>query len=316
MNHPVASVLVCTHNRGAILGTCLDHLLRQTLPRTAFEIVVVDNASTDGTAELCRAYADRGVRYLHDPVTGLSHARNTGWRAVATDLVAYLDDDALADAGWLEAAVQAYRTLRPAPGAMGGPVRLIWPQPEPSWMNAVLRMPLGEVDWGAATRPLRPGEWIVGANCFYDRGLLERLGGFDESLGRKGLCLLSGEETLLHAKVERAGGTLLYVAGAGVGHVVAPERMRPRWFYRRYFWAGVSDVLMRRRLPPGGTAAASGSVSGNALRNRWLRLAYNGVASLDPFSVVRRIPARVYWCYVAGFLMARLRQGRTGEGDA
>lgn len=305
MTAPAVTAVVCTHNRAAYLPACLDSLLRQDLPRERFEILVVDNASTDDTAAVCLSYQDRGVRRIHDSVPGLSHARNVGWRAARGALVAYLDDDAIACESWLSAAVAAFRSVIPPPDGLGGAVRLQWDLPEPAWMNAPLRQPLGEVDWGPAPRKLLPSEWIIGANCFYSRTCLERLNGFDERLGRKGSCLLSGEETLLQRRIEEAGGFLYYVPAAAIRHRVTPDRTRPAWFYRRYFWGGVSDAVLRRTAPAGGTAAAAAPVAGPAGGSALVRVAINFLASLGLARAPRRIQARIYMAYVVGWCLGR-----------
>lgn len=302
---PEITVVVCTHNRAAYLPACLDSLLCQDLPRERYEIIVVDNASTDDTAEVCHAYQDRGVRRIFDLVPGLSHARNTGWRAAQGEFIAYLDDDAMVCAGWLAAALAAFRSVTPSPAGLGGPVQLQWDTPEPAWMNAPLRQPLGEVDWGSTPRKLLPSEWIIGANCFYSKKCLELLDGFDERLGRKGSCLLSGEETLLQRRIEAAGGYLYYVPAAAVRHRVTPDRTHPAWFYRRYFWGGVSDAMLRRTAPAGGTAVAAAPVAGPAGGPALVRVAVNFLASLGLARAPRRIQARIYMAYVFGWCLGR-----------
>jgi glycosyltransferase involved in cell wall biosynthesis len=305
MNTIEISVVVCTHNRAACLPACLDSLLRQTLPRNRYEILVVDNASTDDTPAVCRRYEPRGVRRIPEPVAGLSRARNTGWRNAEGALVAYLDDDAVADPQWLETALAAFQSRHPRPDGLGGPVRLIWESPAPAWMNPALQIPLGAVDWGATPRRLAPDEWVIGANCFFAKECLARLGGFDEHLGRKGSCLLSGEEALLQKQIEAGGGFLFYVPGASVGHQVTPERTRPDWFYRRYFWGGVSDARLRRRAPAGGSSSATGSVAGPDTARPLIRLALNTLAAIGLAPAPRRIQSRIYMAYVLGWSLAR-----------
>lgn len=305
MNAPDLTVVICTHNRAAYLPACLDSLLRQDLPRERYEIIVVDNASTDNTAEICRAYENRGVRRIFDSVPGLSRARNTGWRAARGELIAFLDDDAIACEGWLSAAWTAYRSLQPAPGGLGGPVRLQWDTPEPAWMNAPLRQPLGELDWGSAPRKLLPTEWVNGGNSFYSRKCLEQFGGFDERLGRKGTCLLSGEETMLNKQIEQAGGYLFYVPAAAIQHRVTPERTRPAWFYRRYFWGGVSDALVRRTAPADGVPVAAEPVAGPATRSPLVRVILNLFAALGLARAPDRIRARIYMAHVLGWCLTR-----------
>ena len=312
MSAPDITAIVCTHNRASYLPGCLDSLLRQSLPRDRYEILVVDNASTDSTADCCRRYEACGVRYCHDPVTGLSHARNTGWKAARGWIIAYLDDDAVASESWLESAWQAFRSLTPPLDGLGGPVLLLWDVPEPAWMNAPLRAPLGFVDWGTSPRRLLPSEWIIGANCFYSRERLQQLGGFDERLGRKGACLLSGEETLMQKRIEQAGGYLYYEPRAAVQHHVTPDRAHPAWFYHRYFWGGISDAILRRTAPGASMAMASAPVAGSAETSPCRRLIGNTLAAAGLGGRVRRIQARIYMAYVFGWVLAKTGLRPTG----
>lgn len=306
MSPPLITAVICTRNRERYLGLCLDSLLRQTLPRDAYEIVVVDNGSTDGTREVCARYAKDGVRHEFEPVIGLSRARNTGWRAARSDFVGYLDDDGEADPTWLAAALEAFQTRKPVPDCVGGPIRLLWETPEPPWMNAPLRIPLGHLDWGSAPRRIGDGEWLMGGNSFYPRSRLEQLGGFDERLGRKKGSLLSGEETQLYIRIRQAGGYLFYAPGVSMQHHVTPDRARPLWFYRRYFWGGVSDAVLRATVREDAPAAA-GTVAGAADSSRLTRLLGNSLAAAGFAPLGRRIQSRIYMAYVFGWIAARLR---------
>ena len=91
------SAVVCTHNRAAYLRKALQSLVDQTMAQELYEIIVVDNASTDGTKQVVSEYSGASnLRCLYEPVIGLSRARNTGWGNARGEYVAYLDDDAVA----------------------------------------------------------------------------------------------------------------------------------------------------------------------------------------------------------------------------
>src|SRR5579859_1715230 len=96
---PEISVIVPVRNGAGSLAPLLDSLARQTLARPRFEVVVVDNASTDATAEVAAA---RGARVVHEPVPNRSRARNRGAAAAASRLYAFTDADCVADPHWLE----------------------------------------------------------------------------------------------------------------------------------------------------------------------------------------------------------------------
>jgi glycosyltransferase involved in cell wall biosynthesis len=95
--NPVLAVVIATHNRASYLEKALDALSAQTLPSHTFEVIVVDNASTDATREVVsgRIRASRNLRYLPEPRLGASVARNAGWQATSAPYIAFLDDDAI-----------------------------------------------------------------------------------------------------------------------------------------------------------------------------------------------------------------------------
>ena len=146
MAAPLISAIICTHNRDQYLGAAIDSLLTQSLDN--YEVIVVNNASTDNTAEVAKARLNNPkVRYIHEEKLGLSVARNTGAEAAKADIVAYLDDDAEASEVWL-AELMAEFEQQEKVAIAGGKVTLIW-QPNatpPSWLSEELSGSLGAYD--------------------------------------------------------------------------------------------------------------------------------------------------------------------------
>ena len=128
------SAIICTLNRAAYLEKAIQSLADQTLPEEQFEIIVVDNGSTDNTKTMVEGFKHlENLRYIYEPIMGLSQARNTGWQNAQGDYVAYLDDDAIACPEWLERIVQAFDTVEPRPGSVGGKVIPVWEAERPAW---------------------------------------------------------------------------------------------------------------------------------------------------------------------------------------
>jgi glycosyltransferase involved in cell wall biosynthesis len=101
MPEPQISAIICTHNRDAYLGAAIDSLLAQSFAGE-FEVIVVDNASTDRTREVVNDRLPHPrLHYIYEPVIGLSVARNTGATTARSPILAYLDDDAVASSAWL-----------------------------------------------------------------------------------------------------------------------------------------------------------------------------------------------------------------------
>ncbi|MEM9804823.1 MAG: glycosyltransferase [Cyanobacteria bacterium P01_D01_bin.56] len=237
------SAIICTHNRDQYLGAAIDSLLAQTL--SDIEIVVVDNASTDATAEVVQQrLSDSRVRYVYEPVLGLSSARNTGAKTATGDILAYLDDDAEASSQWLAALLKVYQS-NPKVAIAGGKVTLLWPTSvahPPTWLSQDLSSGLGAYDLGDQVRHIKkPSLTPRGLNYSLRKTFLDSVGGFDVNLGRVGKNLLSNEELHMTQVALKRGWEVLYVPDALVAHNVAPARLKPGWFLSRSWWQGVSE---------------------------------------------------------------------------
>ena len=265
-SHPLISTIICTHNRAKCLARALDSVIAQDLPGEFFEIVVVDNGSTDGTRDVVARHAPR-VRYVLEPAIGLSRARNTGWREARADFVALLDDDAEAEPGWLGAVLNAFTSVAPAPACVGGRVDPQWESPRPAWLSDKLLLSLTVADWTDIPHAITDltSEWLVGANIAFRRDVLERLGGFPASLGRHGSRLLSGEEIYLQTLLIHEGRTCWYEPKARVRHRVPANRLSPSWFRRRYFAQGLSDAAMWRLARNGSSDSPLGLAARQAM---------------------------------------------------
>lgn len=250
---PVASVVVATRERSARLAALLESLRSQTVPPSQFEVIVVDDASDDGSAEVFEREQSRGgldLRILRrERRGGPGAARNDGWRAARAPVVAFIDDDCVAAPGWLAAALSA-AARRPGAIIQGRT------DPAPSERNLL----------GPFAHTLRvhsAGPRYQTCNIVYPRDLLERLGGFDSDAFRA--C---GEDTDLAWRALKAGAGVEYADDARVFHAVVHVgpvgklRLTSRFteavqLYRRHpelrrahltfgvFWTGSHYLLVR-----------------------------------------------------------------------
>ena len=114
---PLISVVICTYNRAAIFKNALQSVCAQTIDPSSYEVIVVDNNSTDQTAEIAQSFCQQfpHVHYIKEKQQGLSYARNTGWQKAKGAYIAYIDDDCEVPETWLAVALnvieQQTRTL-------------------------------------------------------------------------------------------------------------------------------------------------------------------------------------------------------------
>ena len=242
---PTISVVVCTYTR-ARASELLDALrsLREQSLCPLEVIVVVDH--NRALLEFVRAQAPDAIAIENDAAPGLAGARNTGVHAARGEVVAFLDDDALAAPDWIERLAAAYRDPRVL-GA-GGAVLPVFDGRRPRWMPA-------EFDWvvGCSYRgqPVdrSPVRNLIGANMSFRREAIERVGGFAGGLGRVGADRLGCEETDLCIRLgqEFPQEIIVYDPATRVGHRVGQERTKLGYFVTRCQAEGVSKAEVARR---------------------------------------------------------------------
>lgn len=217
---PRVSVVVPSYRRIAMLNRCLAALADQALPRTEVEIVVVHDGPSDAARKLVAHWAKKlaarggpSVRYHAPPHGGPAAARNAGWRLAQADVVAFTDDDAVPDPGWLVAAL----------GAME-------PEVDAGWGRIVVPLPKKPTDYEIDAARLSASQFVT-ANCFCRKRVLERLGGFDERFEQAWR-----EDSDLYFRLIDGGARVVHMPSAIVVHPVRPA-----------FW-GVSLKQQRKVL--------------------------------------------------------------------
>ncbi|MBO0711228.1 MAG: glycosyltransferase [Acetobacteraceae bacterium] len=242
------SVVVCTRNRADLLDQAIASVVAQDFPKSEYEIVVVDNGSSDHTAEVARRYAAQAnVRYVLEERVGLSIARNTGWQAASAPIVALFDDDAVARPGWLAAIAGAFRRASGGVGVIGGRVSAIWLAPRPAWLADEIAGALTIIDWGPDEKVIADlrREWLAGANMAAPKAVINEVGGFHPWLDRVGGNLLSSGDVHLQMRIVRRGYECRYVPDMTIDHLAPPSRLTQAWFKKRFYWQGMSDAVMQ-----------------------------------------------------------------------
>lgn len=245
------SVVICSYNRLDHVLASVESAVHQTLAPTDYEVIVVDNASTDGTAEAIEKLINQypNLRYIYEERLGLATARNTGWQAAQGTYVAFLDDDAKAESNWLETAKGLIERNPTNLRCVGGPIHPFYTSPKPDWwLDKYEIRTRGDVQ-----RHLRKGEFFSGSNMIWLREALEKYGGFESSAGMKGNQLGMGEETGLFRRVWEGeeSPVFLYSPDLRVYHWVPPEKMTMRYILKRATANGQFEARFALSQNPG-----------------------------------------------------------------
>jgi glycosyltransferase involved in cell wall biosynthesis len=242
------SVVVCTYNRADLLANALHTVCEQSLASSEYEIIVVDNNSTDDTRAVAESFCCRypNVRYCFEGKQGVSRARNRGWKEARGDYVAYVDDDCEVPKQWLAVAKRIIE--QQAPTVFGGPYYAFYNSPKPRWWKE--RYDLDFSRKYRETAGLLPsGKYQDGGNMFIQRSALARIGGFNLDFGPKGQDLAYGEDTLMHIEIREMipEQRSYYAPELYVNHLVRAEKMSLRWLLRSGFMWGRCSVRWRSR---------------------------------------------------------------------
>lgn len=306
---PVAiSVVLCTFNRADRLALVLEDLERQRIePGTAWEVIVVDNNSTDRTRAVVAAAIERGkipLTYLFEATQGLSCARNAGIDAARGELIAFTDDDVRLPEDWLAVTVRSFREFDCL--AVGGRVLPTWTVPQPPWLllEGPYRM-VGVVtyyDRGHETRFFDKTMFTpIGANMAFRREAFERYGRFRTDIGRKGDVLLSGEDYEFAQRLQGRGERILYQARSTVFHPVDPQRLSRQHFRKWYYYNGRSRSKVKNYAS--GPFGIPKRLLRDLVRNAWrCLLASLRMARHEAFYYQLQI------CFVLGKLDGQLRR--------
>src|SRR5215211_7932990 len=204
MDPPAVSVVLPTRGRARYLEVAIESLRAQDSP-VPYDLLVVDDGSADGTRELLHRLEVTSLRL--DPPRGLNAARNAGVESTDGDLVVFVDDDIRAPRRWLRALVEG-AARHPDAGAFGGPIRARFEGPVPRGCGRH-DPPLTTLDLGPDDRETH---LVWGANMAIRRLAFEEIGRFDEEIGG------GGDEEEWLERLRAGGGTVMYLAAAGLDH--------------------------------------------------------------------------------------------------
>jgi GT2 family glycosyltransferase len=196
------------------------------------------------------------VRVLENPRTGgASGARNTGIANAKGSIIAFVDDDARPEPDWVEQLLAAYDD--PLVMAVGGVATPVWPERRPDHLPPELDWIVGCTYQGQPTARADVRN-LWGCNMSVRREAFDRIGTFDEEIGRIGLIPLGCEETELCIRIAQArpGARIRHEPRSNVSHRVSPDRVTMRYLRRRSYYEGISKAVLSRRVGTGDSLAS------------------------------------------------------------
>ena len=236
------SVVITTYNRCLVLPGAVASILGKEAAGVQYEVIVVDNNSTDQTRQVVDRFIEDGhsnLRYVFEGRQGISYGRNAGIATARAPIVAFTDDDVRVARDWVTQIKRAFDE-HPDAVCVGGKILPRWPATPPSWLTRHHWWPLPLVDYGElprrsdAERPLL----LPTANAAFRRVLFERIGPFDPEFSGR-------EDHELLVRLWRAGLQGIYVPEMVVEAEVAVDRLTKRYHRRWHSITGHFNSLMR-----------------------------------------------------------------------
>ncbi len=252
INKPVLSVAVCTYNRQQMLKDCLESLLEQTLSPQKYEILIIDNNSSDGTKDFVHKLQKNvrhTIRYAFVAKQGISHARNCAIDLAIAKYLAYLDDDEKVASNWCQTILEAFSKTQPHPDVVGGSVFPFYPQGKTCHFDDTIVTTgfFGEKSDFLDNLSLRPEYGFGVGNCAYRLELLKKYKGFNPLLGRKGKQKFAGEETELFMRMYADGVIFWYAASMIAYHHIPLSRTKLSFQFFQGIHEGMSYAIMEQR---------------------------------------------------------------------
>jgi len=247
---PEISVVIGTYNRCNVLRGAIESLLNQESDGTEFEVIVVDNNSTDETRSMVENLRDslgyKNLVYCFEGTQGVSHARNTGIAAARAPIIAFTDDDIRPGSNWIASISEGFRKF-PNADCIGGKVLPQSGAEFPVWLTANHWTPLALLDMGEEPIELdvRNGPGLVAANMAVRASVFADVGLFHPQLQRVKHSIGSMEDTEYQLRLTTAKKRLMYLPELVVYAHVLEERLTKDYHRRWYRGHGYFYAVMR-----------------------------------------------------------------------
>ncbi|TVQ66951.1 MAG: glycosyltransferase family 2 protein [Balneolaceae bacterium] len=245
---PQITVAICTYNRSSYLRDTLYDLAVQKTDKKLYEILVIDNNSSDGTEAVCDRFraANPGhfFKVVKEEKQGLSHARNRAVAESGTEILFFIDDDVRLPDEYVGKAIQ-FSNSRPQTLAAGGRIEVAFDglESHPDWIPKPLMPMFGLHNLGEGSKIYPLNNFPRGGNMMIRKSLFQAFGGFDMTLGRMGDQLLGSEEKAFFQRIRKNGVELSYWGELWLTHRIPPHRLEKEYLRRQSVGIGYSEGI-------------------------------------------------------------------------
>lgn len=243
LSTPYLSVVVCTYNRQKFIGACLQCLSVQTLAKQLWEVVLVDNNSTDNSAKIIKDFiasnTEMPAQYVFEGQQGLSFARNRGITEAKGKVIVYIDDDVETVPDYLQTIYQFF-IAHPTAVGMGGKTLPKYSEcPKPAWISPYLAGITGTIDRGDDMRLFtKKMKYPSGCNMVYLKSVLVEAGGFNNALKAR------ADDKYIFQQVRKISSEIWYVPQAFSLHNIDAERLTDASFKKLYLKGGNEERIL------------------------------------------------------------------------
>ena len=244
--------ITCTYNRDKYIGQTLQSVCDQKYPDNNYEIIVIDNNSTDNTASICKEfraeYPNKNFRYFKEMNQGLSFALNRGIKEAQGEYLIFVDDDETIIPEHLERLDNHLRTY-PEAVLCGTPVIPVYEIPEPKWMSRFTqRLIGGYFDQGKEVKILEAKNYPGTGHTIIKKELYERYGNYNTELGRKGTSLIGAEDKDMFNRLKNNNIVCYYLPDIPIYHHIPPNKMTDEFFHKLTYSIGKSERIRTKAV--------------------------------------------------------------------
>ena len=248
----ILSIIICSYNRASYISDALTSLYHQSAGLNEFEVIIVDNNSTDNTKEVYEKWRQTNTNgqfsFISETKQGASFARNTGAAIAKGEWICFMDDDAVATPNYVE---NIFKHIHHQPEAVGFGGRIIpkYIPSEPKWMSYYVSSLVGNFDYAPIACAFENGKYPLESNMIVKKSVYDQIGGFNVNLpGVVGTLRIGGEGKELFYKIIALGHTIYYDPSICVHHVVEVKKLTSEYMYRVASGIGRGEKVRTRSI--------------------------------------------------------------------